>query len=58
MAQSGNSITVTLGTRSGGGAPPAVASSTITWRPSASAKDLAGRASTTTSVAETADQDF
>ena len=57
MVQSGNSITVTLGTRSGGGVST-VANSTISWRPSASATDLAGRASTTTTVTETSDQDF
>jgi chitinase len=57
IVQSGDSITVTLGTHSGGSVNP-VASSTINWRPSANAKDLAGRASATTNVAETSDQDF
>ena len=59
MTQSGNSITVTLGTFvSGTVAPSAVGSSTMSWRPSANAKDLAGKASATTTVTETADQDF
>jgi hypothetical protein len=59
MTQSGNSITVTLGTFvSGTVAPAAVGSSTMSWRPSANAKDLAGKSSATTTVTETADQDF
>ena len=58
MVQSGNSITVTLGTRSGGGTLSTLLNSTISWRPSASATDLAGRASATTTVTETSDQDF
>ena len=57
MTQSGNSITVTLGTRQSGTVQTA-ATSTMTWRPSANAKDLAGTASATTMVTETADQDF
>jgi chitinase len=57
MVQNGNSITVTLGNRSGGGFST-VASSSMSWRPSANAKDLAGRASATTAVNETSDQDF
>jgi chitinase len=57
MARSGNSITVTLGTRTSG-TVQTVASSTMTWRPSSSATDLAGKASATTTVTETADQDF
>jgi hypothetical protein len=39
-------------------APAAVGSSTMSWRPSANAKDLAGKSSATTTVTETADQDF
>jgi hypothetical protein len=59
MTHSGNSITVTLGTFvSGTVAPAAVGSSTMSWRPSANAKDLAGKSSATTTVTETADQDF
>jgi chitinase len=58
ITQSGDSITVTLGTRSGGGMPYTVANATINWKPSSNAKDLAGRASATTNVAETSDQDF
>ena len=57
MTQSGNSITVTLGTRTSGTVQTA-ASSTMTWRPSSLAKDLAGTASATTTVTETSDQDF
>ena len=59
MVQSGNSITVTLGTRISGTVPgAAVANSTMRWRPSAAAKDLAGKASATTAVTETTDRDF
>jgi hypothetical protein len=57
MAQSGNSITVTLGTRTAG-TVLTVATSTMTWRPSSLATDLAGKASATTTVTETSDQDF
>ncbi len=57
MVQNGNSITITLGNRTGGGVST-VANSTMTWRPSANAKDLAGRASATTMVTETSDRDF
>ena len=57
MTQSGNSITVTLGTYVSGTVQTA-ATSTMTWRPSSLAKDLAGKASATTAVTETADQDF
>jgi chitinase len=57
MTQSGNSITVTLGTRLSGGVQT-VANSTMTWRPSSLATDLAGTASATTTVTETSDQDF
>jgi len=59
MAQSGNAITVTLGTKvSPAGTLPTAASSTMTWLPSSLAKDLAGKASATTTVTETSDQDF
>jgi hypothetical protein len=62
MSMSGNSITITLGTP-GSGTPNTLvspATTTITWKPSALAKDLAGHASTTTLVTEsgTADLDF
>jgi chitinase len=57
MSMSGNAITVTLGTRTSGTVQN-VASSTMTWRPSSLATDLAGRASATTTVTETSDQDF
>ena len=52
MVQNGNSITVTLGNRTGGSVAT-VNNSTMTWRPSANAKDLAGKASATTTVTET-----
>jgi chitinase len=57
MVQSGSSITVTLGTRTGG-TVNTVTSSTMTWRPSSLATDLAGRAGATTLVTETSGQDF
>jgi chitinase len=57
MVQSGNSITVTLGTRTGSSSST-LNNSTMSWRPSANAKDLAGRSSTTTQVNETNDRDF
>ncbi len=52
MVQSGNSITITLGTASAG---PSTAASTgtMTWTPSASAYDRAGNAETTTARTET-----
>jgi hypothetical protein len=59
MVQSGNAITVTLGTASAG---PTTASTTgtMSWTPSASAYDRAGNAETTTARSETgtADKDF
>ena len=59
MTQSGNSITITFGTRTSGNVPGgASASSTMSWRPSAAATDLAGKASATTTVTETNDRDF
>lgn len=58
MSQSGNAITVTLGSRISGSVST-VAGGNMTWRPSAAAKDLGGRASATTQVAETgSDRDF
>ena len=57
MVQSGNTITITLGNRSGGNVST-VNNSTMTWRPSANAKDLAGKSSATTTVTETTDRDF
>jgi chitinase len=59
MAQSGNSITVTLGTKvSPAGTLPTTNGSTMNWRPSPNATDLAGKASATTNVPETNDRDF
>ena len=60
MVQSGSSITVTLGSKIPGGTTVTAGTGTISWRPSASAKDLAGKSSTTTTVTETggADRDF
>ncbi|MGD9736554.1 MAG: hypothetical protein AB7V58_13270 [Solirubrobacterales bacterium] len=59
MVQSGNAITVTLGTASSG---PSTAffAGTMKWVPSASAYDWAGNAETTTTRSETgsADRDF
>jgi chitinase len=58
MSQSANAITVTLGTRISGTLSTAVGGN-MTWRPSAAAQDLAGKASATTQIAETgADLDF
>jgi chitinase len=57
MVQSGSSITITLGNRTGGSVAT-VNSSTMTWRPSANAKDLADKSSATTMVTETTDRDF
>ena len=51
MSQSGASITVTLGSQDSGSLSTAVAG-TMTWKPSASATDLTGHASTTTQVTE------
>ena len=59
MVQSGNAITITLGTASAG---PTTASTngTMSWTPSASAYDRAGNAETTTARSETgaADREF
>ena len=59
MVQTGSSITVTLGSYISGTTVTA-GNGTISWRPSSSAKDLAGKSSTTTTVTETggADRDF
>jgi chitinase len=58
MTQSGAAITVTLGTRNFGTLQTALPAN-ISWRPSAAAQDLAGRASTTTAINETdSDRDF
>ncbi len=62
MVRTGNTITVTFGTVVSGAASLATATGTgaLTWRPSASAQDMYGKASTTTLVTEggTADADF
>ena len=59
MVRSGNTITVTLGSMISGTLATATAG-TITWRPSAAALDMYGKASSTTLVTETgvADLDF
>jgi hypothetical protein len=59
MVQSGNSITITLGTASSG-PTTAASNSTMIWTPSASAYDRAGNAETTTARTETgsADREF
>jgi hypothetical protein len=62
MVRNGNTITVTFGTVVSGAASLATATGTgaLTWRPSGSAQDMYGKASTTTMVTETgtADGDF
>ena len=57
MVMSGNSVTVTLGTKTSG-TVVTDATSTIGWRPSSLATDLAGKASATTTITETNDTDF
>lgn len=59
MVRSGNTITVTLGSKIAGTLATA-AVGTMTWRPSATATDASGKPSTTTTVTEsgTADRDF
>lgn len=58
MSQSGNAVIVTLGSRISGSRSTAVGGN-MAWRPSSAAKDLGGRASATTQVAETgSDLDF
>jgi Bacterial Ig-like domain/Bacterial Ig domain len=60
IAMSGSTVTVTLGTKISGTLKTVATTGTLTWRPSASALDLAGLASSTTLVTETgtADRDF
>jgi hypothetical protein len=59
MVQSGNSITITLGTASAA-TTTAASNGTMSWTPSASAYDRAGNAETTTARSETgsADREF
>jgi chitinase len=59
MAQSGNSITITLGSQLSG-STATVASGTMTWRPSAGAMDAANHPSSTALVTESGalDADF
>jgi len=59
MTQSGNSITVKLGTQSAAGTT-ALGTGTMIWTPSATATDRAGNAESTANVTETgaADKDF
>ena len=59
MVRSGNTITVTLGSKIAGTVVTA-AVGTMTWRPSATATDASGKPSTTTLVTESggADRDF
>lgn len=60
MVMSGASITVTFGTQTAAVSLTAAATATMTWTPSATAKDRAGNASTTTARTEggTADKEF
>ncbi|HEX5620957.1 MAG TPA: Ig-like domain-containing protein [Solirubrobacteraceae bacterium] len=60
MAMSGNTIIVTLVSRSNGTLKTVTGNTTMTWRPNAAALDLAGLATSTTLVTEsgTADRDF
>jgi chitinase len=60
MSQSGSSITVTLGSVVGSPTLPTAVAGTMTWAPSASATDLTGHASRTTTVTESGavDVDF
>jgi hypothetical protein len=59
IAMSGAAVTVTIGTQINGTVRTASPGS-MTWRPSASARDLAGIGASTASVAETGsnDRDF
>ncbi len=59
MSQSGNSITVRLGTQSGAGTTQAT-NTTMNWTPSATVTDRAGNPSTTGALTEagTADREF
>jgi hypothetical protein len=55
---SGNVVTITLTTKvSGTVAPTAAGSSTMTWRPSATATDVAGIPALTTLVTESGSSD-
>jgi hypothetical protein len=60
MTQSGNSITVTLGSQSGSGGLVTASAGTMTWTPSPGATDAAGHPSGTALVTESgaADLDF
>jgi hypothetical protein len=60
MAQSGSSITITLGTQSGAGTLATAVAGTMTWKPSASATDATAHPSGTATVTETGavDVDF
>ena len=58
MVQSGNSITVTLGTRTSGTVLDRRELDHDAGARRRLAKDLAGKASATTTVTETSDQDF
>jgi hypothetical protein len=58
MSMSGNVVTITLTTKvSGTVAPTAAGSSTMTWRPSATATDVAGIPALTTLVTESGSSD-
>ena len=58
ISQSGASITVTLGSQIPGGTLTTAVAGTMTWKPSASATDVTGHASTTTQVTETGGSDL
>ena len=60
IAMSGSTVTVTLGSQISGTLKTVATTGTMTWRPSASATDLAGLAASTALVTEsgTADRDF
>ncbi|MBI5310741.1 MAG: Ig-like domain-containing protein [Actinobacteria bacterium] len=60
MVMSGNSVTITLGTRAGGFVATATANVSMTWTPSATVTDLAGNPMSTTARTETgaADREF
>jgi hypothetical protein len=60
MTMSGSTVTVTFGSRISGTLKTVATTGTMTWRPSSSARDLAGLAASTTLVTEsgTADRDF
>ena len=60
IAMSGSTVTVTIGSKISGTLKTVATTGTMTWRPSASATDLAGLAASTALVTEsgTADRDF